>query len=63
MPPCRQGIGAGRRLVGAVARHLARRRVPSMLHWVFADNGPAQRFYESLGGVLVAEDGFELGGA
>lgn len=51
-PPSRQGIGAGRRL--------ARR---SMLLWVFADNGPAQRFYESLGGVLVAEDGFELGGA
>jgi ribosomal protein S18 acetylase RimI-like enzyme len=52
VPPSRQGIGAGRRL--------ARR---SMLLWVFADNGPAQRFYESLGGVLVAEDGFELGGA
>jgi ribosomal protein S18 acetylase RimI-like enzyme len=63
VPPSRQGIGAGRRLVGAVSRHLARRRVPSMLLWVFADNGPAQRFYESLGGVLVAEDGFELGGA
>ncbi len=56
MPPSRQGIGA-------VARHLARRRVPSMLLWVFADNGPAQRYYESLGGVFVAEDGLELGGA
>ncbi len=57
------GTGAGRRLVGSVARHLAERGMGSMLLWVFADNRPARRFYESLGGVLVAEDGFELGGA
>ena len=34
----------------------------SMLLWVFADNQPERSFYESLGGVLVARDGFELGG-
>jgi hypothetical protein len=34
-----------------------------MLLWVFADNQPARGFYESLGGIPVAEDGFELGGA
>ena len=33
-----------------------------MLLWVFADNQPARGFYASLGGVLVARDGFELGG-
>ena len=61
--PSHQGIGAGRHLVGAVARHLAEGGVSSMLLWVFAENHSARRFYESLGGVLVAEDGFELGGA
>lgn len=61
--PSHQGIGAGRRLVGAVARHLTEQRVNSMLLWVFAENLPARRFYESLGGIVLAEDGFELGGA
>ena len=61
--PSHQGTGAGRHLVGAVARHLAERGVSSMLLWVFAENRSARRFYESLEGVLVAEDGFELGGA
>ena len=61
--PSHQCSGAGRRLVSAVAGHLAGRGVPSMLLWVFADNDPARRFYESLGGVPVAEAGFELGGA
>ncbi len=61
--PSGQGAGAGRRLVGAVARHFAERRVGSMLLWVFAENRSARGFYESLGGVPVAEDGFQLGGA
>lgn len=61
--PSHQGTGAGRSLVGAVARHLAERGPSSMLLWVFAENRSARRFYESLGGVLVSEDGFELGGA
>jgi hypothetical protein len=34
-----------------------------MLLWVFTENGPARRFYESLGGDVVAEDGFEFGDA
>ena len=49
--------------MGAVARYFLESGVDSMLLWVFADNGPARRFYGSLGGVVVAEDGFELGGA
>lgn len=61
--PSHQGTGAGRQLVGAVARHFESRGVTSILLWVFAENRSARRFYESLGGVLVAEDGFELGGA
>ncbi|MEJ7841959.1 MAG: GNAT family N-acetyltransferase [Rubrobacter sp.] len=61
--PSHQGAGAGRRLVGAVARHFAGRGVPSMLLWVFAENRSARVFYESLGGIPIAEDGFELDGA
>lgn len=61
--PSAQGSGAGRWLVGAVTRCLADAGVYSMLLRVFADNGPARRFYESFGGVPVAEDGFEIGGA
>ncbi len=62
LPSC-QGAGAGRRLAGKVARHFTESGVNSMLLWVLAENRPARGFYESLGGVLVAEDGFELGGA
>jgi hypothetical protein len=49
--------------VGAVARQFVGQGVNSMLLWVFTENLPARRFYESLGGVPVEEDGFELGGA
>lgn len=61
--PSGQGTGAGRQLVCAVARYFVDAGVGSMLLWVFAENGRARRFYESLGGVPIAEDGFELGGA
>lgn len=60
--PSGQGSGTGRRLVGAIARCLADAGVYSMLLWVFAENGPARRFYESFGGMPVAEDDFEIGG-
>jgi GNAT superfamily N-acetyltransferase len=61
--PSHKGTGAGRRLVGTVARYLAEQRVHSMLLWVFTENRPARRFYESLGGIVAGEDGFRLGGA
>jgi GNAT superfamily N-acetyltransferase len=61
--PSHKGAGAGGRLVGAVARYFAGHGVNSMLLWVFADNRSARGFYESLGGVVVAEGGFELDGA
>ncbi len=60
--PSDQGTGAGKRLAGAVARHFVDRGVNSMLLWVFAENQTSRGFYESLGGVVVAEDGFELAG-
>jgi hypothetical protein len=34
-----------------------------MLLWVLMENHPARRFYESLGGIVVGEGGFRLGGA
>ena len=61
--PSGQGAGAGRGLVGAVAGYFVETGVDSMLLWVFAENRSARGFYESLGGILIAEDGFELGGA
>jgi ribosomal protein S18 acetylase RimI-like enzyme len=61
--PSHKGNGVGGRLVRAVVRHLAERGVNSMVLWVFAENRSARGFYESLGGVPVAEDSFEIGGA
>jgi L-amino acid N-acyltransferase YncA len=56
-----QGQSAGRRLTAAVARELAAREMRSMLVWVFEQN-PARRFYEALGGTLLGQQQFELGG-
>jgi len=61
--PSRQRAGAGSQLLGAVAGHLTECGVSSMLLWVFEENKIARRFYESLGGTLIGEDRFELGGA
>jgi len=61
--PSRQGEGIGRRLVGAIAGCLAEIGVLSMLLWVLEENKNARRFYESLGGTLLGEESFELGGA
>jgi len=61
--PNAQRSGAGRALVAAVAEHLLGRDITSGLLWVFEENRPARGFYESLGGTVLAHDGFELGGA
>jgi len=58
-----QGSGVGRALVAAVAWHLVERGITSGLLWVFEENLAARGFYESLGGTVLAHDGFELGGA
>jgi ribosomal protein S18 acetylase RimI-like enzyme len=57
-----QGKGIGRELLLATARELEKRGMPDMLLWVLKDNAPSRRFYESLGGQLLDEQTFELGG-
>ncbi|MEO5492802.1 MAG: GNAT family N-acetyltransferase [Sphingomonas sp.] len=50
-----QGRGAGRMLMQAMARRLIAEGYRSMALWVLAANAPAQRFYQRLGGVVIAE--------
>jgi L-amino acid N-acyltransferase YncA len=57
-----QGKGIGRALAQAVARELLARGIRSMVVWVLTDNHPSRRFYESLGGVWLREQEFELDG-
>jgi GNAT superfamily N-acetyltransferase len=58
----RQRKGAGRRLALAVASHLLRGNLTSMLVWVLAEN-PARSFYATLGGQQVYEKTETIGGA
>jgi GNAT superfamily N-acetyltransferase len=60
-----QGRGLGRRLVQAVAAHLAQLGMTALHIGCLAANAPGRRFYESLGGHvvderLVDEEGFML---
>ena len=57
-----QGKGAGRELFRVAVQRFMERGFRSMLLWVFVDN-PSRRFYEAMGGQVVAHDHFELGGA
>lgn len=50
-----QDRGAGRRLMAAMARRLIAEGERSMALWVLEANAPARRFYERLGGRVVAE--------
>jgi len=56
----RQGIGE--RLVRAAMDKLLAEGVRSMMLWVLADNLPGRRFYEKMGGRVVMEQLFTLGG-
>jgi GNAT superfamily N-acetyltransferase len=58
-----QGHGVGRRLVQAVADWLTGRGYRRMVLWVLSENHPSRRFYERLGGMAVARQPFEIGGA
>jgi ribosomal protein S18 acetylase RimI-like enzyme len=49
----RQGVGRG--LVAAIAAHLAQRGITTLRIGVLKSNTPARRFYEKLGGQVVAE--------
>jgi len=53
--PSHQERGLGRRLVQAVAAHLARHGMTALRIGCLAANAPARRFYEALGGVVVGE--------
>ncbi|HTX40638.1 MAG TPA: GNAT family N-acetyltransferase [Acidobacteriaceae bacterium] len=56
-----QKRGAGAALVRQVAGALREREFRSMVVWVLRAN-PARGFYERMGGVLVSEQGIEIGG-
>ncbi|HWY25115.1 MAG TPA: GNAT family N-acetyltransferase [Nevskia sp.] len=49
-----QRLGIGRTLMAAMARHLLAQGHPSATLWVLEANLPARRFYEALGGRMVA---------
>jgi ribosomal protein S18 acetylase RimI-like enzyme len=53
--PSRQQCGFGRRLVQAVAGHLAKVGMPALVIGCLAANAPARCFYEAMGGVIVGE--------
>ena len=57
--PSHQGRGLGRRLVQAVAAHLAKLGMTALHIGCLAANAPARRFYESLGGRVVIERLFD----
>ena len=54
-----QGEGLGRRLVQAVAAHLAERGITALNIGVLAANTSARRFYEAIGGRIVSERMFD----
>jgi GNAT superfamily N-acetyltransferase len=55
VPRHAQRRGVGRALMAATARHLAAHGHGSAALWVLRGNVSARRFYEALGGALVAE--------
>ena len=58
-----QRLGVGRRLFLASCSSLQDAGIGSMLLWVLEENHRARRFYESLGGKLVARKDVTIGGA
>ena len=57
--PHHQGEGIGRRLVQAVAAHLAKTGITALHIGVLAANTSARRFYEVIGGSIVSERMFD----
>lgn len=60
--PHYQGEGIGRRLLQAVAVHLAARGMTALQVGTLVTNAPARRFYEAMGAQVVAERAIEDGG-
>lgn len=57
-----QGRGIGKILVPPLAKSLLAMGFDNMLLWVFTENAPARRFYESIGGQFVRTHRFEISG-
>jgi ribosomal protein S18 acetylase RimI-like enzyme len=57
-----QQSGLGRQLVRAVAQRFAEEGKTSMMLWMAAENTPARRFYEKLGGIPVQTQVTEFSG-
>ena len=55
--------GLGRQLLLSTARRMKDDGIESLLLWVFEDNHGARRFYESLGGELIARKELRIGAA
>lgn len=53
--PDHKGLGVGRLLMSETAKALLRKGITSLLVWVLAENYPARRFYEELGGEVARE--------
>lgn len=60
--PKAQGLGAGRRLVSAVAKYLRNEQMSSMLVWVMKKNEAGRGFYKRLGATHYAHRESEFGG-
>jgi hypothetical protein len=56
-----QGRGIGKKLIHSVVSELIEQGYAAVIIWTFRDN-PYRRFYDSLGGRVVRESSFELGG-
>ncbi|MGP9821599.1 GNAT family N-acetyltransferase [Salinarimonas sp. NSM] len=61
LAPEYQGVGLGRRLFRAVVNDLGDRGAPAVAVWCLSENERACRFYERLGGRLVAEGRERIG--
>ena len=60
LPECqRRGIGLA--LTVSAAKSLIESGMSSMLLWVLAENWPARRFYEALGGEYISEQQITIG--
>ena len=61
-PALLNGQGLGRRLVQAVAAHLAQHGMTALQIGCLAANAPARGFYEAIGGRLIGERLFDEDG-
>ncbi|WP_244445056.1 GNAT family N-acetyltransferase [Oceanobacillus jeddahense] len=61
LPECR-GLGTGRQLVSAIAKHFIEKNMDSMMVWVMEQNKSGLGFYERMGGKKYLRRKSEFGG-